>query len=110
MHLTLKALGTLGLWISDLGARTVEREFLVTIRDRIVPRERVGKSAVPEDGDRENRKISKAGAGVLEIDVLGAWRDLGLEAGWGNEVTVTILMRKEVGGQDSGYLDLSTIG
>jgi hypothetical protein len=34
--------------------------------------------------------ISKASKQVLEIDLENAWKELGLEAGWNNEVQVKI--------------------
>ncbi len=37
-------------------------------------------------------KISNR-APVLEIDIETAWHELGLVAGWGNEVTVAVFVR-----------------
>ena len=41
---SLKALGTLGIWLSDLPNRTVEDDFLVTILQRPIPIHCVRKS------------------------------------------------------------------
>ncbi len=53
----------------------LERDFLVLLEGKVVPLECVRK---------EGR--------VLEVDVERAWRDLGREAGWGNEVEVEVFM------------------
>jgi hypothetical protein len=72
----LKALGVLGIWVSDIGSRTVD-PFMVMLRGMAVPPERV--------------KIDDEHS-VLEVDVQGAWKDLNLDAGWNNEVTVDIFI------------------
>jgi hypothetical protein len=72
----LKALGVLGIWVSDMGERTVE-QFMVMLRGQAVPAERV-------KIDGEN--------GVLEVDVQGAWDDLDLNAGWNNELGVDVFI------------------
>jgi hypothetical protein len=72
----LKALGILGIWISNIGDRTVD-QFMVMLRGLAIPVERV-------KIDEEN--------GVLEVDVQGAWEDLRLDAGWNNEVGVDIFV------------------
>ena len=38
-------------------------------------------------------KVAKNNDKVLEIDVEAAWREMGLEAGWGNEVGVEVVVR-----------------
>ncbi len=35
-------------------------------------------------------KVSKVNACVLEIDVETAWKEMGLKAGWSNEVEVVV--------------------
>jgi hypothetical protein len=92
MHISLKALGTLGIWISDLGARSIDDEFLVTILGKVVPRERVWKRGLGMEGGEDGGEAGDH-AGVLEVDVLGAWRDMGLDSGWSNEVTVGVFMQ-----------------
>lgn len=75
----LKALGVLGLWISDLEEKGVEEAFMVTLRGKPVSAGCVRKS------ERCRR--------VLEVDVEKAWRESGEEAGYGNEVEVEIFMK-----------------
>ena len=72
----LKALGVLGIWISNIGERKVD-QFMVMLRGLAIPVERV-------KIDEEN--------GVLEIDVQGAWEDLNLDAGWNNEVGIDVFV------------------
>jgi hypothetical protein len=79
---SLKAFGTMGLWMSDLEARTVEDNFLVTIFGHPVPEHCVQKTRV------ENDKKS----GVLEVDVERAWKEMELKPGWSNEVAVEIFV------------------
>ncbi|KAK4507265.1 hypothetical protein PRZ48_001000 [Zasmidium cellare] len=74
---SVKALGVLGLWISDLEARKVE-DLMVMIYGNPIPVGTVSKNEV--DGR------------VLEIDVERAWRESGEEAGWNNEVSLEIFM------------------
>ncbi|OJD19921.1 hypothetical protein AJ78_00115 [Emergomyces pasteurianus Ep9510] len=78
---TLKALGTLGVYISDIATRTIDKDFMVLLSGRAVPRHTV--------------QMQRAGAGgqkVLAIDVAAAWKEMGLVSGWSNEVVVQILM------------------
>lgn len=75
---SVKVLGTLGIWISDLEKRSVEGDFLVVILGRPIPVHCVKKSERSEK--------------VLEIDVERAWREGGYEAGWNNEVSLEVLM------------------
>ncbi len=87
MNVALKALGTLGIWVSDMMERSVDEDMMVMVSGKVVPRERV--KVMPTDkGLPEGEEKSKAG--VLEIDVQGAWKDLKLEAGWSNEVRVEV--------------------
>ncbi|KAI9702357.1 MAG: hypothetical protein M1836_000836 [Candelina mexicana] len=75
---SLKALGVLGLYVSDLAARSIEDHFLVLILGKVVPVDTV------KYGDVEN---------VLEIDVERAWKVMELNSGWSNEVGVEIFIR-----------------
>lgn len=76
---TLKALGVLGVYISNLpGLGEWEDHVLVMIRDRAVP---VG-----------TVKVADANEKVLEIDVEAAWKEMGLVAGWGREVEVVVMV------------------
>ncbi|KAJ5812070.1 Raffinose synthase [Penicillium riverlandense] len=73
--ITLKALGTLGIYFSDLQDRSIAHNFMVMISGQAVPRKTVWK----EGGEDAN---------VLAIDVLAAWKALHLDSGWSNEVVV----------------------
>jgi hypothetical protein len=75
----LKALGTLGLYISDLQGRSIADNFMVMILGQPVPQKTVWK----EGGDNAN---------VLAIDVLAAWKAMKLDSGWSNEAFVQIFM------------------
>ena len=75
---SLKALGVLGLYISDLEVRKVEDDFMVLIHGRPVPIECV--------------KVNDACGKVLEVDVERAWKEMGEKAGWSNEVSVEVLV------------------
>ena len=55
---------------------TIEDGFLITIQDKPVPVETVRKSPDSEY--------------VLEVDVETAWKKMGLEPGWSNEVPVKV--------------------
>jgi len=74
----IKALGVLGMYVSDLEARDVSSEFMIMIWGKPIPVGCVGKS--------EN--CSK----VLEVNVAKAWKEMGLEAGWSNEVSLEVFM------------------
>ncbi|KAM5449904.1 hypothetical protein MaudCBS49596_004666 [Microsporum audouinii] len=78
-NVTLKALGTLGLWISDLEERQVMENFMVLLHGQPVSVETVQKGI---DGQ----------ACVLSVDILAAWKAMDLDSRWGNEVMVQILM------------------
>ena len=90
LDVSLKALGTLGIWISDLigkEGRSVDENVIVMILGKAVPRARVGIKGVDLPDSEE-----KSTAGILEIDVQGAWKDMELNAGWSNEVRVEIFV------------------
>ncbi|TGO35100.1 hypothetical protein BHYA_0170g00120 [Botrytis hyacinthi] len=72
----IKALGTLGIYISTLPDVSYEDTLLVTIFGKVVPLHTVS--------------ISKTDPHVLEIDTLAAWKELELSGGWSNEVEVKI--------------------
>lgn len=87
----LKALGILGVWISDLRNRKVDDHFLVTMGGQVLPRECV-KSTLLDD---KNEVPAGGGIridGVLEVDVERAWKEMGLKPGWGNETSVEIFI------------------
>ncbi|KAL4910990.1 hypothetical protein BDW74DRAFT_4568 [Aspergillus multicolor] len=72
----IKALGVLGIYFSTLQEWDIDEHFMVLLSGRPIPRKAVWK----EDGK------------ILAIDVEEAWHGLGLEAGWGNEVWITVLL------------------
>ena len=90
IDVSLKALGVLGIWMSDLigkDGKSVDENMLVMISGKVVPRERV----VIKDVDFPDSD-EKSTAGILEIDVEGAWKDMALDAGWSNEVRMQIFV------------------
>lgn len=72
----VKALGVLGVYISVLPQLTIEGDFMVTIQGQAVPPHTVS--------------IDKADEHVARIDIETAWKELGLKAGWSNEVEVKV--------------------
>ena len=79
----LKAMGTLGLWVSDLMEWSVDAGMMVLVRGQVVERECVRISPV-EDEDEEEEEERKDG--VLEIDIRGPL------AGWSNEIVVEVFI------------------
>lgn len=77
--INLKALGTLGIYISDLQDREIDQNFMVMILGQPVPRKTVWKEG-------------RDGATVLAIDILAAWKALKLDGGWSNEVFVRVFI------------------
>ena len=77
----LKALGVLGIWLSDGGGRKVD-EMMVLIQQK----------AVPQHVIRLNTEYCPNGSGVLEIDVGEAWEEMHLDPGWSNEVGVDVFL------------------
>ena len=76
----LKALGVLGVYVSSLEEETWKERILVTIKDKVVPIGTVGVRGK-----------------VLEVDVEAAWEEMGLVAGWANEVKVSVVVVKKTG-------------
>ncbi|KAI0545528.1 raffinose synthase Sip1 [Xylaria curta] len=77
----LKALGILGLYISDLPHMSIERDFMVTIQGLPIPADTVA--------------IDQKDNHVLSIDIQKAWTDMDLSSGWSNEVEVKIYFDAE---------------
>ena len=77
VELALKALGTLGVYVSTLHEKSLADDVLVMISEKVVPMHTV---KIAED------------APVLEVDVEVAWDEMELEAGWSNEVRVLVLV------------------
>ena len=74
----LKALGVVGIYISDLPQRSIRDDFMVLIFGRPIKVQNVRKSETCEN--------------VLEIDVEAAWKESGESAGWSNEVAVEVFV------------------
>ena len=77
--ISLKALGTLGIYISDLHSRDIDSDFMVMILGKPVPRKTVWKEG-------------RDGVTVLAIDLLAAWKAMKLDSGWSNEVFVRVFV------------------
>ena len=77
VEVTLKALGTLGIYVSSLHGKSVEDDVMVMLSEKVVPMHTV--------------TIAQQ-APVLEVDVEAAWNEMELEAGWSNEVRVLVLV------------------
>ncbi|PYH78411.1 glycoside hydrolase [Aspergillus uvarum CBS 121591] len=88
--ISLKALGTLGVYFSDLPRWNINGNFMVTILGKPVPRKTVWKVEAAEE---EGEGGGKDGARVLAVDVLAAYKEMGLRPGWSNEVLVEIFVR-----------------
>jgi hypothetical protein len=76
---SLKALGTYGLYVSDLSQRSLEDDFIALVFGRPISRDCV--------------KINEACHDILEIDVSKAWKETDSQPGWSNEVAVEIVIR-----------------
>ncbi|KAH8594649.1 glycoside hydrolase superfamily [Bisporella sp. PMI_857] len=72
----IKALGTLGIYISTLPTFKFSEHIIITILGKVIPLHTV--------------RVSETDAHVLEIDVEKAWKELELSSGWSNEVEVLI--------------------
>ncbi|KAJ5486115.1 hypothetical protein N7530_000415 [Penicillium desertorum] len=79
LDISLKALGTLGIYFSDLQNRSIARNFMVMILGQPIPENTVWK----QGGENAN---------VLAIDVLAAWKSMKLDSGWSNEAFVQVFM------------------
>lgn len=79
LDISLKALGTLGIYFSNLGHRSIEQNFMVTILGDPVP-----EKTVRIEGGKDAR--------LLSVDIQGAWRMMRLEPGWRNEIIVHVFV------------------
>lgn len=68
----------LGVYITDLEKRSVEKDMMVLVGGKPIPQHCVKK------GEEEN---------VFEIDLVRAWKDTNGNPGWGNEVVVEVLIK-----------------
>ncbi|PYH47378.1 putative raffinose synthase protein Sip1 [Aspergillus saccharolyticus JOP 1030-1] len=89
--INLKALGTLGLYFSDLPDWDIDANVMVTILGKPVPRRTVWKEGISQ-GEKEEEEEEEASARVLAVDVLAAWKEMGLKPGWSNEVLVEVFV------------------
>ena len=88
VHVQLKALGTLGIWVNDLQGeeeRWKPLDMMVMIQGKAVPERKVKVSA-------EGIDPQQPGARVIEVDVAGAWKEMELQPGWSNEVGVEVFV------------------
>ncbi|KAL2870887.1 putative raffinose synthase protein Sip1 [Aspergillus lucknowensis] len=76
LDVNLKALGILGIYISDLQRWDIDENIMLLISGLPIPRKTVWK----EEGK------------VLAIDVAQAWQEMGLEAGWSNELRLSVFL------------------
>ncbi|RDL29785.1 (Trans)glycosidase [Venustampulla echinocandica] len=76
----IKALGVLGLYISNLPEISWKDRMMITVLGRAIPIHTIGISEVDEH--------------VLEIDTEQAWKEMGLKSGWSNEVEVKISINR----------------
>lgn len=83
IHVQLKALGVLGIWLSDVQSkpRNVD-DLMILIQGKPVPEHVV--EFKTENGPEES--------GVLEIDVDKAWEEMELDPGWSNEIGVDVFL------------------
>ncbi|KAM5378065.1 hypothetical protein ACJZ2D_004676 [Fusarium nematophilum] len=72
----VKAFGVVGVYISSLPDMMISDDFLVTIQEKVVPVHTV--------------TISRDDEHVLEVDIGRAWKEMGLESRFSNEVEVKI--------------------
>ncbi|KAI9789804.1 MAG: hypothetical protein M1833_002254 [Piccolia ochrophora] len=117
ISVVLKALGVLGIYLSPLPASSINTSILVLIQGKVVPRHTVRKGGISQLGGTAGEGgTAKEGAtlikpatitadphinddkdkdvdiDMLEIDIATAWKELGLQAGWGNEVGVEVFV------------------
>jgi hypothetical protein len=76
---SLKALGTLGVWIDQLPSMSLEDDFFIVMFGRPVPLHCV--------------KVSEANARVLEIDLERTWKEGDYNQTWSNEVAVEMMIK-----------------
>lgn len=84
----LKALGILGVWVSDASERKVE-DLMIMIQGKAIPQ---GTVKISTNGIHSNEGWEGAKPGLIEIDIQAAWEEMGLDAGYGNEVGVEMFL------------------
>jgi len=87
---SLKALGTLGLWLNLANGATppkkaidIDEDVMVLLEGRALPR-----GCVSFETQAETQAANDAR--VLQIDLAQAWKEMGLKAGYANEVDVAV--------------------
>lgn len=71
----------LGIYISHLPDLSIQDEFMITIQGQPIPPHTVA--------------VNRMDSHVLDIDIESAWKEMGLEAGWSNEVEVKVYLTLE---------------
>lgn len=89
INTTLKALGKLGIYLSSpsMNALSLENDVLVLLNNAVVPMEYVTLTRLPQATNIMNQEAVR-----LTINMLSAWRDLGLNAGYRDEANVRIFV------------------
>nr|XP_023908654.1 probable galactinol--sucrose galactosyltransferase 6 [Quercus suber] len=77
---SMKALGVLGLYVSELNNKSIDKNFMIMLYGNPIPRHCVSKSARVGNGN------------ILEIDVERAWRENKEKAGWSNEFSIEVFI------------------
>ena len=77
IEVSLKALGLLGIYISSVHEMSVEKDFLITISEMVIPMHTV--------------RICMEKP-ILEIDVEKAWGEMKIQPGFSNELTLKIFL------------------
>lgn len=77
----VKALGTLGIYISKLSKMDIADDFMATIDGQVIPPHTVS--------------VSETSTEVLEVDIAKAWEELKLKPGWSNEVELKLYFKIE---------------
>ncbi|MCJ1308883.1 hypothetical protein MMC25_002538 [Agyrium rufum] len=85
ISIALKAMGSLGIWISGLKEMSIEDNFFMTMLGKPIPLHCVAKS--------EERE------GLLLVDVERAWVEMDVNTSWGNEVGLEVFV---AGGKKEG--------
>ena len=79
--MTLTFYRGLGIYISHLPELSIEDDFMATIQGQPIP--------------PHTATLNKTDNRVLDIDIETAWKEMGLEAGWSNEVEVKVYFALE---------------
>ena len=85
-HVQLKALGVLGIWVRDVsgdGEEWRKESMMVLMQGKAVPADKV---KVTKNGKEDEDGV------MIEVDVLGSWKEMELAPGWGNEVGVEVFI------------------